>query len=345
MYSVQSALARVEAGLGTGFRRRPATTSSLRPGARKANTVRGPATGMAVSARRAPAEAFVLPDDNSIHATISASDMRPIEADLTDNPVSVVAPTDQKVPLVFASPHSGAAYPDSFVDQARLDPLTLRRSEDAFVDEIFAAASDHGAPMLKAHFPRAYVDPNREPYELDPRMFADVLPQYVNTASPRVAAGLGTIARVVTSGDDIYRDKLTFTEAKRRIDTCYIPYHETLSGLVEETRRRFGACLLIDCHSMPSVGGPMDRDPGLKRVNMVLGDGHGSTCAETVVDLAEATLAGLATWSPATTPMPADTRPVITGAPRPVSTPCRSRSIVPSTWTETAVARGNGLTP
>ena len=234
----------------------------------------------------------MLPEDDSIHATISAPHMPPVDADLADHPLSVVAPADQKVPLVFASPHSGAAYPDSFVDQARLDPLTLRRSEDAFVDEIFAAAPDHGAPLLKANFPRAYVDPNREAYELDPRMFADALPKHVNTASPRVATGLGTIARVVTSGDDIYRGKLTFGEAKRRIDTCYVPYHETLSDLVEATRRRFGVCLLIDCHSMPSVGGPMDRDPGLKRVNMVLGDGHGSTCAEAVVDLAEATLVG-----------------------------------------------------
>ena len=300
---------------------------------------------MAVSARRAPAEAFVLPDDNSIHATISASDMRPIEADLTDNPVSVVAPTDQKVPLVFASPHSGAAYPDSFVDQARLDPLTLRRSEDAFVDEIFAAAPDHGAPMLKAHFPRAYVDPNREPYELDPRMFADVLPQYVNTASPRVAAGLGTIARVVTSGDDIYRDKLTFTEAKRRIDTCYIPYHETLSGLVEETRRRFGACLLIDCHSMPSVGGPMDRDPGLKRVNMVLGDGHGSTCAETVVDLAEATLAGFGYVVTRNNPYAGGYTTRHYGRPETGVHTLQIEINRALYMDETAVARGNGLTP
>ena len=287
----------------------------------------------------------MLPDDNSIHATISASDMRPIEADLTDNPVSVVAPTDQKVPLVFASPHSGAAYPDSFVDQARLDPLTLRRSEDAFVDEIFAAAPDHGAPMLKAHFPRAYVDPNREPYELDPRMFADVLPQYVNTASPRVAAGLGTIARVVTSGDDIYRDKLTFTEAKRRIDTCYIPYHETLSGLVEETRRRFGACLLIDCHSMPSVGGPMDRDPGLKRVNMVLGDGHGSTCAETVVDLAEATLAGFGYVVTRNNPYAGGYTTRHYGRPETGVHTLQIEINRALYMDETAVARGNGLTP
>jgi N-formylglutamate amidohydrolase len=232
----------------------------------------------------------VLPDDESVPATIASDDATPLNVEPAADPVSVLAPATQTVPLIFASPHSGADYPAEFVAGARLDPLTLRRSEDAFVDEIFAAAPDHGAPLLRAHFPRAYVDPNRERYELDPRMFAGALPSYVNTASPRVAAGLGTIARVVTSGDDIYRDKLTFAEAKQRIDMCYGPYHDTLGGLIEATRSHFGVCLLIDCHSMPSVGGPMDRDPGLKRVNMVLGDGHGSTCAKAVVDLAEATL-------------------------------------------------------
>ncbi len=208
-------------------------------------------------------------------------------------PCRVLEPGTQTVPVVFASPHSGRDYPDAFVAASCLDRVTLRRSEDAFVDEIFAAAPDFGAPFLCARFPRAYVDPNRESFELDPQMFEDALPAYVNTASPRVAAGLGTIARVVTSGDEIYGAKLRFAEAKRRIEACYAVYHRTLGRLVAATRRRFGVCVLIDCHSMPSVGGPMDRDPGLKRVNMVLGDGHGTTCAGALTDLAQEALEGL----------------------------------------------------
>jgi len=199
----------------------------------------------------------------------------------------LMAPTEQTAPVVFASPHSGRAYPKDFIEESKLDALTLRRSEDAFMEEVFAAAPRFGAPLLCANFPRAYVDPNREAFELDPAMFTGPLPAYVNTASPRIAAGLGTIARVVTSGDEIYRAKLQFEDAKRRIETCYVAYHEALKGLVDETRRRFGSCLLVDCHSMPSVGGPMDQDPGLKRVDAVLGDCHGTSCAPAVTNRAE----------------------------------------------------------
>ncbi len=196
----------------------------------------------------------------------------------------ILAPVAQSIPLVFASPHSGTAYAPEFVAASRLDRLSLRRSEDSFVDEIFGAAPGCGAPLLRALFPRAFVDPNREPFELDPAMFADELPAYANTRSPRVTAGLGTIARVVANGEEIYRAKLSFAEAKRRIDTYYWPYHRALGHLLESTRARFGGCLLIDCHSMPSVGGPMDRDAGRRRVDFVLGDVFGTTCAPFVTD-------------------------------------------------------------
>jgi N-formylglutamate amidohydrolase len=202
------------------------------------------------------------------------------------------APAEQTVPLVFASPHSGADYPASFIAASRLDPLALRRSEDAFVDDIFAAACEFGAPLLKATFPRAYVDPNREPFELDPTMFDGPLPAYVNTTSPRVAAGLGTIARVVTSGEEIYRGKLRFDEVRQRIDRHYYPYHAALRRLLDRTREKFGVCLLIDCHSMPSIGGPMDSDPGLRRFDAVLGDRFGTSCAVAVTETAERLLRG-----------------------------------------------------
>lgn len=215
------------------------------------------------------------------------------ELESAATPYDVLAPEPQTVPLVFASPHSGRVYPPEFAASSRLDALTLRRSEDAFIDEVFGAAPALGAPLLRAHFPRAYVDPNREPWELDPAMFDGLLPEYCNIGSPRVAAGLGTIARVVTSGEEIYARKLRFEDAKARIDTCYAPYHEELKHLIEETRRRFGVCVVIDCHSMPSVGGPMDADPGLKRVDAVLGDAHGTACAGIVTETAERALKAL----------------------------------------------------
>jgi N-formylglutamate amidohydrolase len=121
-------------------------------------------------------------------------------------------------------------------------------------------------------------------------MFEDELPAYANTRSPRVAAGLGTIARVVANGADIYRGKLDFTEALGRIRRHYWPYHKSLSELVESTKASFGACILVDCHSMPSIGGPMDRDAGAERVDFVLGDCHGTSCAPAVVETVQATL-------------------------------------------------------
>ena len=205
----------------------------------------------------------------------------------------LAAPARQTVAGLFASPHSGTDYKPEFLAASRLDLVTLRRSEDAFVDELFGAAPPRGAPFLKALFPRAFVDPNREPWELDAAMFSGPLPAYVNSRSPRVAAGLGTIARVVANGEEIYAGKLDFDEAARRIERYYRPYHAALQGLIERTRERFGWCFLIDCHSMPSVGGPMDRDPGMRRVDFVLGDCHGASCGPALVETVETYLVGL----------------------------------------------------
>ncbi len=208
-------------------------------------------------------------------------------------PLEVLEPQPQRLALVVASPHSGTHYPPEFVAASRLDPVALRRSEDSFIDDIFGAAPGLGAPLLRATFPRAYVDPNREPYELDPAMFADALPGYANTRSPRVAAGLGTIARVVATGREIYRDKLRTADALDRIHAVYQPYHGALRRLIAETRENFGCCVLVDAHSMPSVGGPMDADAGRARVDVILGDVHGASCASVVTDTAERALRDL----------------------------------------------------
>src|ERR1700736_457890 len=157
-------------------------------------------------------------------------------------------PAARRLPLVLASPHSGSEYPADFVAASRLDPLALRQSEDSFVDELFAAAPQLGAPLLSARFPRAYLDVNREAYELAPTMFSDALPSYVNAGSPRVRIGLGTIARIVASGENIYAEKLRFAEAERRIECLYHPYHQVLRRLVQETAGMFGGDIVLgDC--------------------------------------------------------------------------------------------------
>ncbi|MBI1181886.1 MAG: N-formylglutamate amidohydrolase [Alphaproteobacteria bacterium] len=202
-------------------------------------------------------------------------------------------PARQAAPLVFSSPHSGRHYPADFVAASRLDALTLRASEDAYVDELFAEAPKHGAPLLQAVYARAWLDVNREPWELDPEMFDGPLPAFVNARSGRVAAGLGTIARVVASGTAIYGERLPFTEAERRITTVYQPYHEALERLIERTRAKFGCAVLIDCHSMPSCGGSWGDMPlrtGGTVPDFILGDRYGRSCSAELTAAAQQAL-------------------------------------------------------
>ncbi len=208
-------------------------------------------------------------------------------------PFEILAPEVQTIPFVYCSPHSGTAYAPEFLAASPLDLATLRQSEDAFVDELFAAAPRLGAPLLRALFPRVYLDPNREAYELDPVMFDGALPDYANTRSTRVSGGLGTIARVVSNGAEIYRQKLPVAEAKQRIRLFYDPFHEALARLLAETKARFGCAVLIDCHSMPSVGGPMDRDSGRSRTEIVLGDRFATSAAAILTDVCEAAFKGM----------------------------------------------------
>ncbi len=188
--------------------------------------------------------------------------------------------------LVFASPHSGRDYPAELMAAAVLDARAIRRSEDAFVDELIGAAPAYGAAVLTARYARAFVDVNREAYELDPAMFEDELPLFARARTARVAAGLGSIARVVGEGQEIYRRKLTFAEARRRIEGVHRPYHDALRALIDETRRAHRQVALIDWHSMPSAasaGGERAR----RGCDMVLGDRYGSACAPQLTRLVE----------------------------------------------------------
>ena len=211
-----------------------------------------------------------------------------MDGELSCGVIDLRRPESERLPLILASPHSGSDYPAEFVAASRLDPLALRRSEDSFVDKLFGAAPSLGAPLLSARFPRAYLDVNREAYELDPTMFSDALPEFVNAGSPRVRMGLGTIARIVANGEEIYSGKLYFADARRRIEGLYHPYHQALGQLVEETEALFGGYLLIDCHSMPSAAGVVCGPNG---ADIVLGDCHGAACAPTILEAARHFLA------------------------------------------------------
>lgn len=215
-----------------------------------------------------------------------------MRSDYWDRPAfETIRPRRLLAPLVFNSPHSGRVYPERFLAMTRLDHLSIRQSEDAWVDELFARAPHLGAPMLRAHFPRAYLDVNREPWELDPTMFIEPLSDRFNTTSPRVAAGLGTLARVVAENKPIYRDRLSMEDAHMRIDGIYHPYHAALQRLLSEAVNAFGVALLIDCHSMPRITRAHDK----AAPDIVLGDRYGTTCAPGLVELTETifTSAGL----------------------------------------------------
>ncbi|CAM2877092.1 hypothetical protein JHFBIEKO_0301 [Methylobacterium mesophilicum] len=198
---------------------------------------------------------------------------------------AVEEPATHILPFVFNTGHSGAVYPPDFVAASRLDALTLRRSEDAHVDRLFASVVELGAPLLRANFPRAFLDVNREPYELDPRMFDGRLPPFTNTRSMRVAGGLGTVPRVVADGQEIYARRLPVGDAIARIEALYKPYHRVLRGLIQRTARTHGHCILIDCHSMPSSS--LGRDTEIK-ADMVLGDRYGTACAPGLIEAFEA---------------------------------------------------------
>jgi N-formylglutamate deformylase len=202
-------------------------------------------------------------------------------------PFTLAEPLGRPVPVILTSPHSGRRYPTAFLAASRLDAVTIRRSEDSFVEELFAAGPALGMPLIAATLPRAFCDLNREPWELDPEMFEDRLPEHVNVTSPRVAVGLGTIARIVATGESIYHHKLTFAEAEARIRCCWQPFHIMLQHRIDDMLAAFGVCLVIDCHSMPRA---LSEGRNNALPDIVLGDGYGTACAARVTAFVTASL-------------------------------------------------------
>lgn len=207
---------------------------------------------------------------------------------MPDTAFSVNLPQKLASAVVFASPHSGADYSDSFLEQTILGRKVIRSSEDAFVDQLFQAAPEFGAPLLTAVKPRAYLDLNRSPDELDPALIEGVQRRGQN---PRVASGLGVIPRVVANGRAIYRGKLPLAEAERRIRNCWHPYHRALKGLLDQAHKAFGQAILVDCHSMPHEAIDTMASRGGAKPEVVLGDRFGAAADSGIVDRIEAAFA------------------------------------------------------
>lgn len=189
-------------------------------------------------------------------------------------------------PLVFASPHSGGLYPPEMMAAVRLPEEALRRSEDAFVDRLIAGAPARGVATIRARLARAYVDLNRDPWELDPAMFDGDLPEYAQGRTARVAAGLGAIARIA-DGRPIYARKLTFAEAKARVERSHRPYHDALDRLLAQARAAHGLAVLIDWHSMPALAAQGARGRHGGACDVVLGDRFGAACAPELTRVVE----------------------------------------------------------
>jgi N-formylglutamate amidohydrolase len=196
---------------------------------------------------------------------------------------SLQVPRERTSCAVFNSPHSGSDYAAEFLAASRLGPLQIRSSEDAFVDELFAAAPVHGAPLLAARVPRACVDLNRAPEDLDPALIAGASRR---SSNPRIAAGLGVIPRVVAEGRSIIDGKLPMAEAERRIADLWRPYHAMLATLLAEARAALGMAILFDCHSMPHDALASAPAMGGRRPDVILGDRFGASCDRWLADAA-----------------------------------------------------------
>ena len=196
-------------------------------------------------------------------------------------PVTLVPPRTAPVPVLFDSPHSGANYPDNF--DAALDLLMLRRMEDAFVDELFAAAPDYGATLIAARFPRGYVDPNRSHLDIDPAAFDDWQGPAEPTDKSRVGKGL--IWTNLHGVEPLYARRLTGDEVRARIDNYWRPYHDAIAAAYERIHGEFGSVYHVNCHSMRAVGNEFDPDGETVRPDFVISNHDGKTCSPAFLDL------------------------------------------------------------
>lgn len=191
-------------------------------------------------------------------------------------------PTSNAVPLVFDSPHSGSIYPNDFGH--RIDRMTLRRSEDAHVEELFAGVTTQGATLLHALFPRSYIDPNRNADDIDVTMIDGGWPDPVNPTSKTLQRGVGLIWKDMKAFGPIYDRTLTRAEVKGRIEGYWRPYHSALQDLLDQAHRTYGQVAHVDCHSMASMGDRTTEDGEVPRPDFVVSDRDGTTCAPGMLD-------------------------------------------------------------
>ena len=191
-------------------------------------------------------------------------------------------------PIVLSSPHSGQFFPKGFLEKTKLSAFELRDSEDIYVTELIKAASNTGIPLISANIHRTFVDLNRDKIEIDDSMYFDKKKSTEGHNSRRCRVGLGVIHRVVSQHKKIYDGLISYAQIQERIKYAYDPYHKRLNQLIEKVRKKFGFCLLIDCHSMPEkICHIMNEE---KMVDFCLGNLFDESCSEKITHKLQKTL-------------------------------------------------------
>ncbi len=183
--------------------------------------------------------------------------------------------------LVLDSPHSGVAYPPDFAYACALQ--TLRRAEDTHVEKLYDFAPGMGAHWIEAHFPRSYLDANRNTTEIDVSLFDAPWPGPVER-DPRILSkvrlGKGLIWRTTDDGVPIYARPLSVAEGQARIDQCWTPYHAAVAEAISAAHRAHGYSIHVNCHSMPALAASHATDfPGEAHADFVVGDRDGGTAS------------------------------------------------------------------
>ena len=205
-----------------------------------------------------------------------------------------VGPAQPATPVVLSVPHAGRDYSESLLRASRVPKATLETLEDRLVDRLVWRAAQEGATAFVARVPRAEIDLNRDEREIDPALIAPPPPASSVLPSARTRGGLGLVPSRIAGTGAIWLHRLSRDELRRRVEAVHRPYHEALAEALRAARERFGAAILLDCHSMP----PREPVGGVRPATIVFGDRHGATIAPAWLAAAVRTARGLG-WSTA----------------------------------------------
>jgi N-formylglutamate amidohydrolase len=191
----------------------------------------------------------------------------------------VVHPEKDETPLVVEVPHAGLGVPPHFATTLLAPARAIARDADLFVDELYAASPDVGASLIVSRVSRYVVDLNRAETDVDAETVVGA------PASPR--APRGVVWRLTTDNERSIAAPLTTAELEARLDQIHRPYHAALAETVRRKMEKFGVCVVLAAHSMPSVGRTGHGDTNVQRADVVPGTQGRTTAQASLIDLVE----------------------------------------------------------